>query len=427
MKSTNSMGKGNFEKAWRNAFEGAKLTPSDQLWAGIEAGIANDEVVRYKRGMAYYKWLAAAGILLFTGLLGYIGYQSLSTDSSLTENKSKRKNVTGIFQVTDSVLSTTKKEGAAEPLLIQQEITPSSIESLEATPSNNQKSQPRENPEGIKYLTVIERQQPKAIAMNEEQNLPPLPQRISGVPIYRSDQDTKRVVLWAGLNMTPGYFDPNFQSQGAVQGLQSPSFAQSTLQPEEEHRTGFSMSFGIEMGVKLSDRWQLSGGIQYLNNNVQSSTNAILDQRTPIFSSVIETLDLSDSRANITFVPTELDNTFQFLSIPVQAGYLVLDKKVKVLVNAGIASDIFLKNKITALDRSLESITINPGPNAPFRSVYFNGILGAEASYEFLPRYLITLEPRYKLAISEFTRPESSYSSFPSSFGIGLGVKYIFK
>ncbi len=425
MKSTNSMGKGNFEKVWRNAFEGAKLTPSDQLWAGIEAGIANDEVVRYKRGMVYYKWLAAAGILLFTGLLGYIGYQSLTTESSLTENKSKRKNVKSVFQVTDSVLSITKKEGSAEPFLIQQEITPSSIKSLEATPSNNQKIQPRENLEGIKYLTVIERQQSKAII--EEQNFPPLPQRISGVPIYRSDQDPKRVVLWAGLNVTPGYFDPNFQSQGVVQGLQSPSFAQSTLQPEEEHRTGFSMSFGIEMGVKLSDRWQLSGGIQYLNNNVQSSTNAILDQRTPIFSSVIETLDLSDSRANITFVPTELDNTFQFLSIPVQAGYLVLDKKVKVLVNAGIASDIFLKNKITALDRSLESITINPGSNAPFRSVYFNGILGVEASYEFLPRYLITLEPRYKLAISDFTRPESSYSSFPSSFGIGLGVKYIFK
>lgn len=425
MKSTNSMGKGNFEKAWRNAFEGAKLTPSDQLWAGIEASIANDEVVRYKRGMVYYKWLAAAGILLFTGLLGYMGYQSLTTESSLTENKSKRKNVKSVFQVTDSVLSITKKEGSAEPFLIQQEITPSSIKSLEATPSNNQKSQPRENLEGIKYLTVIERQQSKAI--NEEQNFPPLPQRISGVPIYRSDQDPKRVVLWAGLNVTPGYFDPNFQSQGVVQGLQSPSFAQSTLQPEEEHRTGLSMSFGIEMGVKLSDRWQLSGGIQYLNNNVQSSTNAILDQRTPIFSSVIETLDLSDSRANITFVPTELDNTFQFLSIPVQAGYLVLDKKVKVLVNAGIASDIFLKNKITALDRSLESITINPGSNAPFRSVYFNGILGVEASYEFLPRYLITLEPRYKLAISDFTRPESSYSSFPSSFGIGLGVKYIFK
>jgi hypothetical protein len=111
----------------------------------------------------------------------------------------------------------------------------------------------------------------------------------------------------------------------------------------------------------------------------------------------------------------------------VQAGYLLVDKKVKLLLNAGIASDFFLKNRISAVDKSLESVTINPGSDAPFKSVYFNGLLGAQASYEFLPRYLVTLEPRYKLAITDFTRPEASYSSAPSSFGVGVGIKYVFK
>ena len=72
------MGKGEFEKSWENAFEGADLTPSTHLWTGIEAGIANHEVERYRRGIAYYKWAVAAGILLFAGL-GYPGYQSLPT------------------------------------------------------------------------------------------------------------------------------------------------------------------------------------------------------------------------------------------------------------------------------------------------------------------------------------------------------------
>ncbi len=427
MKSTNSMGKGKFEKSWRDAFEGAKLTPSDQLWTGIEASIANEEIVRYKRGMVYYKWLAAAGILLFTGLLGYLGYQSLSTESSLTDSTTKQKNDQGAFHATDSVLVRTKKESAVKPSFSLPEIKSSSINYVENTSSNIEKTQPLEIPPDTRHLTLIKLLQLKSIAMEEEQNLPPLPEKVIGVPIYRSHQDPQKVALWAGLNITPGYFDLNYQSPVAVQGLQSPNFTPGTLQPKEENRTGLSMSFGFEIGMRLSERWRLSSGVQYLNNNIQSSTNAILDQRTPVFSSVIESLDLSDSRANITFVPTELDNTFQFLSIPVLAGFLVLDKRVKVLVNAGIASDIFLKNKITAVDRSLESITIHPGSNAPFKSVYFNGLVGAEASYEFLPRYLITLEPRYKLAISDFTRPETSYSSFPSSFGIGVGVKYIFK
>ena len=76
------MGKGEFEKSWENAFEGADLTPSTHLWTGIEAGIANHEVERYRRGIAYYKWAVAAGILLFAGL-GYLGYQSLPTEGSV--------------------------------------------------------------------------------------------------------------------------------------------------------------------------------------------------------------------------------------------------------------------------------------------------------------------------------------------------------
>ena len=96
-------------------------------------------------------------------------------------------------------------------------------------------------------------------------------------------------------------------------------------------------------------------------------------------------------------------------------------------MNGGVASDIFLKNEISAVDQSLETITINPGSNAPFKSVYFNGLVGAQVSYEFLPRYTVSLEPTYKIAISDFARPESNYSSLPSSLGVGVGVRYIFK
>ena len=426
MKSTNRMGKGEYEKAWKDAFEGARLTPSDRLWMGIEASIANEEVAKYRRGMAYYKWLAAAGILLFAGLLGYLSYQSISMGKSLADNTSNQKINKSDISLTDSTSSISEKE-IPKSFLSQQEIIQPSNRSEGDTPLTSKSTQSQINPTGIKHLMVIQPQQPKAANVDKGHNFPSLPERISGVPIYRPEENRVKMVLWAGLSMAPGYFDPNYRSQSAVQGLQSPSFAQSALQPEEDHRTGLSMSFGFDMGVRLSHRWHLSSGIQYLNNNVQSSTNAILDHKTPIFSSVIESLDLSDSRSNITFEPTELDNTFQFLSIPVQAGFLVLDKRVKLLVNAGVASDVFLKNKISAVDGSLESITINPGSDAPFRSVYFSGLVGAEASYEFMPRYLITLEPRYKLAISDFTRPETSYTSLPSSFGIGVGVKYIFK
>jgi hypothetical protein len=187
------------------------------------------------------------------------------------------------------------------------------------------------------------------------------------------------------------------------------------------------MTVGLEMGMQLSGRWQLSSGIQYLNNNVQSTTNLVLNNRTPVLFSNAASLDRNELNENATYGATELDNTFQFISIPIQAGYMLVDSRVKFQLNAGVSSDVFLKNKITAVDRSLESVTINSGSDAPFRSVYFNGLIGAQASYEFLPRYLITLEPRYKMALSEFTKSNHAYTSLPSSFGIGVGVKYVFK
>ena len=255
------------------------------------------------------------------------------------------------------------------------------------------------------------------------------PEKVTGVVVYPIVKKSKQNVLWAGLNMAPGYFDPNYSTQGNQLSIPNSFAGLNQASAGEDHKTGFSMAFGVEMGVKLSHRWQISSGVQYLNNNVQSSTDLVLNNRTPVFSSTVESLDLQadESRSNLSFEPTDLNNTFQFVSIPVQAGYLVMDKKIKLLLNAGIASDLFLKNRISSVDNSLESVTINPGSDAPFKSVYFNGLLGAQASYEFLPRYLITLEPRYKLAISEFTKSNTTYSSLPSSFGIGVGVKYVFK
>jgi hypothetical protein len=264
-------------------------------------------------------------------------------------------------------------------------------------------------------------------ASEEAIDAPELPESVAGVPIYPTTRKSEKSVLWAGLNMAPGYFDPNYSQQSLQTAIPAYQGNSGSLSAQEDHHAGLSMTVGLEMGMQLSGRWQLSSGIQYLNNNVQSTTNLVLNNRTPVLFSNAASLDRNELNENATYGATELDNTFQFISIPIQAGYMLVDSRVKFQLNAGVSSDVFLKNKITAVDRSLESVTINSGSDAPFRSVYFNGLIGAQASYEFLPRYLITLEPRYKMALSEFTKSNHAYTSLPSSFGIGVGVKYVFK
>jgi hypothetical protein len=105
----------------------------------------------------------------------------------------------------------------------------------------------------------------------------------------------------------------------------------------------------------------------------------------------------------------------------------VLDGKVQLSINAGFAADFFLQNTLSPSDPSLDKITINPGSSSPYRSVYFNGLLGAQASYEILPRYSLTLQPQYRVALNRFTKQSNDFRSFPTSLGIGFGIKYNFK
>jgi hypothetical protein len=421
------------------------------LWNGIEAAIANEEAARYRRGMTYYRWVAAAGLILIVGYLGYRGFDAGSGDhpsdqiavvptvtdnaeereiaQELINDKQSEKNLQSLTEVDEGLES---KGSAPDVSTIQEPAVDEEVGNTtgslisQATGSITTEEDLQESPR-IQYYTSQLNSLEEDLLITD---LSPgsLPTSVYGVAVYPIEKTSHKAVLWAGLNMAPGYFDPNYTEQSSQ--LASNAFGGlNQVSAGEDHKTGFSMAFGVEMGVRLSDRWQISSGLQYLNNNVQSTTNLVLNNRTPVFSSTVESLDLQadESRANLSFEPTALDNTFQFVSIPVQAGYLVLDKNIKLMLSAGIASDVFLKNRISSVDNSLESVTINPGADAPFKSLYFNGLLGAQASYEFLPRYLITLEPRYKLALSEFTRSNTAYSSLPSSFGIGVGVKYVFK
>ena len=455
MKDINKMGKGEFENRWKQAFEGSEIRPSDNLWVGIEAAIANDEAARYRRGMAYYKWIAAAILLLALSVGGYMGYRYQSSDS-----------VQGTITQTEQI-EAVQSQDPENPIVPDNTESLSSPESGQQVASSNDLTRAPDRQTNSSHQEAIDRSSTNSgqalyvSATKDTENAeidryfnkpntpttglastsiltsreisvsetpaPLLPEKVYGVPVYPVIRKEQRSNLWAGISVMPGYFNPNYQGQNNLQANYNSLRSVAQSNAGEEHSAGLSMSFGFDMGLKLSERWQLSSGLQYLNNQVQSTTDLVLNNRTPVFSSVIESLDLSESSADISYEPTDLNSTFQFISIPVQAGYLVFDNKVKLMVQAGVASDFFIKNEITAKDQSLESVTIDSGSDAPFRSMYLNGLIGAQASYEVLPRYLITLEPRYKLALSDFTKPESGYSSVPSSFGVGVGIRYVFK
>ena len=257
-----------------------------------------------------------------------------------------------------------------------------------------------------------------------------LPLAYSNTPIIK-DHGPK---LWAGLSFAPGSFDPNYSQQAAETQLVAAAApnARSSFIVKEDNSPGLSMAMGIDFGMNLSNRWRFTSGLQYFNSSVDANTNVVAEaSNTPVYNS-FSSYDLSSPRGatagRYIFAPnTDLQSTFEFLSIPAEAGYIVLDRRLQLILNAGVGTNIFIKNNIQDKQNTLADVTITPGAGAPFKSVYFNGLVGVEALYGFGEHFNLSLKPHYRVALNEFTKSSSNFSSRPNAAGVSLGLQYLIK
>lgn len=267
---------------------------------------------------------------------------------------------------------------------------------------------------------------------------------IPGVAIIREDIQDEKVSskLWAGLNVGSSLFDPNFQEGSNFQPKTSPALSQYTLSDgarvspqetsfKESTDPGISYSLGLNFGLRLSEKWVVQSGIAYAHKsastksttNVQNIQN---DVKTPTNFGNITTEADRNLLSSVT-QDYQLSNSFEFASIPLKAGYLLIDRKIGVMVLAGVSADLFLANTLSESENKIEEVKVEAGSDSPFRDINFNGVIGAEFSYKLSRNYYLTLEPNYGVALSSFTKSGSSFTSNPQTFGISAGLKFYWK
>lgn len=114
------------------------------------------------------------------------------------------------------------------------------------------------------------------------------------------------------------------------------------------------------------------------------------------------------------------------MSVPLQAGYLVVNKKFGLQVNAGVATDMFLKNTVTPDGAGLSQTTQGRGDDSPYRSFNFSGLMGTEFSYRLGYHYRVSLNPGLRYPFSSVYKSSTGIDSTPLTFDVGLRFKYIF-
>jgi hypothetical protein len=258
----------------------------------------------------------------------------------------------------------------------------------------------------------------------------------------KKDKGSER--LWTSIGFAAGAYNmvtsggggssaaaASFVDQQAFSATSNTALTNSIVH-EQSSAPGVSYSVGLNMGTKLAARWVLQGGVNYLTQSSDYTTSAAVGSPDNSFKPAsINELDKISSTGRqearvISTAAYRVNSNLQYFSVPLQAGYLVVNRAFGLQFNAGVSTDLFLRNTLTPDGGSLEKTTQTHSDDSPYRPVNFSGLVGTEFSYRFGPHYRIALNPGLRYPFSSIYKSDITVSAMPLTFDVGLKFRYIF-
>jgi hypothetical protein len=457
-----------FEESWEKAFSDAEINPSEKVWDGIDMHLSKMESGSMKRRVVFYQRLAAASIL-FALLAGGVGVWNWATKEGqlqetvvqkskpidkepLVDGNIKKEMTNAINGTSASKLSEENLTQKNAPSPLQDKatrekrsgnfVTPKNSGSLHVSGSNN-----------LASLVADEEQNRIAIEKNENfrlthltrefptissEELPTVEIKLTGEPT-RTVAQTKRFKeptvaskkeqkdnrgWWASVGGAAGNYNPNTSvstnfSQAQLAGVPSSS---SITPSSSEATAGTAFSYGVNLGKKVAKRWVIVTGLNYLNQSIGYNSNiASLDVNNRAQAFVA---DLNSNSTNLTTTtPYKINSSNEFLSIPLQAGFILVDKKIGLQLNAGVASDFFMKNTLIDEGGKLASYSVGAGDNSAYRTVNWTGLASTELSYRISNHYRVSLLPGLRYGFNPVLK---SGTTFPVIWDVGFRFRYLF-
>lgn len=436
----------NFERQWRDAFEDASQEPPKIVWSEISSRLASEKLVLVQRQKMFYQ-VGIAATILITAFVGLS--QFFLADRSTNQQVAQRETIE--IKGLAMPIYTPEFGGPTNYMTNSGEVLPVGGDATEGMATEVSSEEDDFNwSEIVKIELFDEELNSKAAALAVE--YPKVRDHLYGRPrTYLAKSKSKnREKFWAGVDVGSGSFDPNFQGgdtnlQSSL-AVQSNAFASASLKDNsvradsppvrEDMTSGTTVGLGVNFGFELGDRWYVQSGVQYSRASATNSTNVVVETRQSVnpiaasaqFNRVSQIQDLLNAEEVVSFEykDVNLDNQFQFASIPLVAGYKIIDQRINLSINAGVASNIYLGNKITDPGNTVAEVTIGPGESSPYRQVNFMGITGVQVGYEIMNRFDVIVQPNYRHALNPLTKADADFTTNPSGFGLQTGMRYRF-
>lgn len=448
------MEKQRFEDSLKDAFKGAEIEPSPAVWTNVELDLERASGDKMKRRLLFFQLLAAASMVFALGIGGvyYLQTSDVHLENTLANQANSKEQESNSTQLENAIIAESdekiKLPAGAESYSNQSSGSRPSgkLHSLINENQPNQKLEQFEKYQQSKLYTatVTEGELRKQVSFipNYSRTLPSLynlnqpklqlQQEIEADPgqlLLAKLEDEQRMLnkederssmnekIWASVGVGMGSYNPQGTSNTAARSVKPLGTSTSSSNPTG----GASYSAGLNIAGKLSRRFVIQGGVSYLAQNAEYTSSSAVGQSASLneFS--------ADNNESIVTSPYKVDNNLKYLSVPVQAGFIVLDRSFGILLNGGIATDLFLQSTLTPSNDNFDKVTQGAGAESPYRTVNFSGLVGTEFSYKLADRYRIAVNPGLRYALNSLYKPEVDYQSSPMTFDVSLRFRYIFK
>lgn len=243
-----------------------------------------------------------------------------------------------------------------------------------------------------------------------------------------ADEKEKRNRWGVMSNVAPVYF--NSLTNGSPLGNQ---FAENskTFKP--------SVSYGVGVGYAITDKLNVRAGVNNLNfeyntNDVfySSTLNTVANDNTNLSRNAngqgIVFIDKSKVASLSTDVENVVINTkgilnqqINFIEMPVELSYKLIDNKFSVDVIGGFSSLFLNQNSVSLISNGM---TMEIGEASNLNNVHFSGNLGLGIKYNFLKSFEASFNPMIKHQINTYKNNSGNFN--PYFIGLYSGLIYKF-
>ncbi|SDE65563.1 Outer membrane protein beta-barrel domain-containing protein [Dyadobacter soli] len=257
------------------------------------------------------------------------------------------------------------------------------------------------------------------------------------IQIEEPVKEKKPKEYYAGLGVMPASFNPDVQLKEAPMAFSAQSVSQKRATTgSSQARASYAVQ--TQGGVRISKHWSVETGISYLRgNSAYEGGGYVLNAYSNLSSNVLENAlaglassPSADKAAGFNNgalyidVAKKVSNNYQYLQLPVQAGFtLNPDKKFSYSVLGGMMANFFLVNELESASGEIIRTTAS---DDIYRGMNWAATTGLRLNYKLSSNWGANLTGSYQRAVSSGFKSNQSLDSHPYLYGVSWSVRYSF-